>query len=288
MIIDGKNEALKITDKLKHFIKLYSSPNLAIIRVGNNTASEIYIRYKQQKAKELNINTKLIHLEETVSTKEIISIINELNLDEKVNGIIVQMPLPSHLDRNKIVCSILPQKDVDGFHPENFGKLSLQEDCLVSCTPMGCLHLIRTVIPDISGLDIVVIGRSIIVGRPMSLLLLNNDASVSILHSKSAEIKEYTKKADVIIACTGKAGLITKDMVNSESVIIDVGVTKLENGKIVGDCDFEAMKDYVKAITPSVGGVGPMTIAMLMYNTVKAYSIQHNLADFKEKCGNFL
>ncbi len=283
MIINGITEANIIKDSLHNFVNIQKiEPKLAIIQVGSNPASEIYINFKQQRAEEIGIKTSLTKFENTITTKELISAINSYNNDKSINGIIVQMPLPEHIDKEKIICAVSPEKDVDGFHPENFGKLSLGVDGMISCTPMGCLHLIKTVTKNISGLNAVIIGRSFIVGRPMALLLLNNNADVTILHSHTKDITSYTKNADIIIACAGKQKLITKDMVNPNTIIIDVGVTKTENGKIMGDSDFENLKDYVKAITPPIGGVGPMTIAMLLYNTTKAYCLQNNVAEFAQ------
>ncbi len=289
MIINGTAEAKKIRTRLEGFIKSnHITPTLAIIRIGNDEASGIYIKFKEQYANEIGIKTIITHLDETASTNELIDIINNFNDDISVNGIIVQMPLPNHIDKELIVSAISPIKDVDGFHPENFGKLSLGLNGMVSCTPMGCLHLIKTIIPDISGLNAVVIGRSIIVGKPMSLILLNENATVTTLHSQSNDIATYTKTADIIVACTGYAKLIKKDMVKDGVILIDVGVTRTTDGKIIGDSDFDEIKDKALAITPPIGGVGPMTIAMLLYNTVKAYSKQNNISGFNEKYSKFI
>ncbi len=289
MIINGTSQSQEIRDNLKNFIDSHNIiPKLAIIQIGDNKASGIYIRYKQMRASEIGIETEHLHFDDNASTNDIINAIEKLNEDKVVNGIIVQMPLPSHIEKERIVASILPSKDVDGFHPENFGKLNLGMDCLASCTPMGCMNLIKSITPDISGMNAVIIGRSIIVGRPMATMLLNHNASVSILHSHSKDITSYLENADIVIACAGKAGLVKKGMVKKDAIIIDVGVNRCDDGKIIGDCDFDELKDDVKAITPPIGGVGPMTIAMLLYNTIKAYSNQNNIDDFKTECGTFL
>lgn len=277
MIIDGKSIAEELRQKIKEdILSLPGSkkPGLAVILIGEHPASQIYVRNKEKFAKEVGINSQIIKFDETISEEELKEQIKKLNNDADVHGILVQLPLPKHINQKDIIETIDPIKDVDGFHPINVGNLSSGNDAMVPCTPLGCYYLIKKVIKNLSGLNAVVIGRSNINGKPMTQLLLKENCTVTIVHSKTKNIEEICKKADLIIAAVGKAEMVKSDWVKNDAVIIDVGINRLEiDGKkrIVGDVDFENVKDKVKGITPVPGGVGPMTIACLLENTLKAF-----------------
>ena len=277
-IIDGRKVASSIKEAIKSEIGDFPhSPELAIIMVGNDYASDIYVRNKQKAAAEVGIVSQFHHLDEDISQAELLNIIEKLNNDE-VNGIIVQLPLPEHLDTHRIIDSISPLKDVDGFHPLNTGKLQNNEKpYFIAATPLGIMDLLKKVCPDLSGKNAVIIGASLIVGRPLATLLLNQDCTVSVTHSKTEDISEYTKKADIIVAACGVANLVKSEWIKEGAILIDVGINRLENGKICGDIDFNDVFEKAKAITPVPGGVGPMTIAMLLKNTVEAYKLQHKI-----------
>lgn len=269
-IIDGKKISLEVKEHLKNEISLLNKkPTLVVISVGDDPASKVYVKQKQKCAEYVGIN--YIHLNyDTVTEKDLLLKIDELNSDKNINGIIVQLPLPKYLDSTKIVNAISPKKDVDGLSYINAGKLLNNESCLVSCTPKGIMHLLYNEKVDLEGKNVVVIGRSILVGKPMMNLLINANATVTLCHSKTKELAKITKKADVLIVAIGKKHFIKKDMVKKGSIIIDVGINRVDN-KLYGDVDFDDVYDKAKKITPVPGGVGPMTVVMLMANVLEAY-----------------
>ena len=238
--------------------------------VGDDPASKVYFRNKSRECEDVGIEYEEYLLPAKTTREELLELIEKLNNDERVHGILVQSPLPEGLDANEAFRTILPKKDVDGFHPVNVGKLSLNQDCFVSCTPYGIIKMLEAYNVPIEGANAVIIGRSNIVGKPLAQCLLNKNATVTICHSKTKNLKEITKKADILIAAIGKSKFVTEDMVKENATVIDVGINRNEEGKLVGDTDFENIKEKVSFITPVPGGVGPMTIAMLMYNVVKA------------------
>ena len=273
-IIDGKELAKHIREELKEEVKELKNaeiyPKLAVIMVGNDPASKVYVRNKSRACEDVGIEYEEYLLPSKTTREELLELIEKLNNDERVHGILVQSPLPEGLDANEAFRTILPKKDVDGFHPVNVGKLSLNQDCFVSCTPYGIIKMLEAYNVPIEGANAVIIGRSNIVGKPLAQCLLNKNATVTICHSKTKNLKEITKKADILIAAIGKSKFVTEDMVKENATVIDVGINRNEEGKLVGDTDFENIKEKVSFITPVPGGVGPMTIAMLMYNVVKA------------------
>ena len=276
-IIDGRTIAENIKSELKTRIADFvRAPKLAIVMVGNDYASDIYVRNKQKAAEKIGMVSHFYHLNAEVRETEILKIIEQLNNDKDVNGIIVQLPLPEHLDVHRVINAISPLKDVDGFHPLNTGKLQNNEEpYFVAATPLGIMKLLETIGVDLCGKNAVIIGASLIVGRPLATLLLNKECTVSITHAQTQNIKDYTQKADIIIAACGVANLVKADWIKEGAVLIDVGINRLDNGKICGDIDFEEVKEKAGAITPVPGGVGPMTIAMLLHNTVEAYKLQN-------------
>lgn len=275
-IIDGKKIAAQIRDNLKQKIAtLPSAPQLAIVLVGNDEPSLIYVRNKQKAAAQIGLLSQLYHLDENISEEELLKIIAQLNADSEINGIIVQLPLPKHLNTNRVIKAISPLKDVDGFHPYNTGMLQNNEKpYFVAATPLGVMQLIKSVLPNLNGKNVVLIGASLIVGRPLATLLLNQECTVTITHAQTRNIKELTSKADILVAACGVAKLVKADWIKENAVLIDVGINR-DNGKICGDIDFDDVKEKALAITPVPGGVGPMTIAMLLSNTVDAFLLQH-------------
>lgn len=275
-IIDGKKIAAGIREKLKQKIAaLPSAPQLAIVLVGNDEPSLIYVRNKQKAAAQIGLLSQLHHLDENISEEELLKIIAQLNADSEINGIIVQLPLPKHLNTNRIINAISPLKDVDGFHPYNTGMLQNNEKpYFIAATPLGVMQLIKSVSPNLSGKNVVLIGASLIVGRPLATLLLNQECTVSITHAQTRKIKELTSKADILVAACGVAKLVKADWIKENAILIDVGINR-KNGKLCGDIDFEDVKEKALAITQVPGGVGPMTIAMLLSNTVDAYLLHH-------------
>lgn len=252
-------------------------PKLVVILVGNNQASVSYVTGKEKACKEVGMESVLLRLPETVSEEELLSHIETLNQDNTVDGILVQLPLPKGIDEHKVLLQISPDKDVDGFHPYNIGKMLLQEDTFISCTPKGIIRILESIgYDDLSGKRAVVIGRSNIVGKPVAQLLMNKNATVTVCHSRTENIKEITSQADILIASVGKARLVKKDWVKQGAVVIDVGINRDENNKMCGDVDFDDVLDKVSYITPVPKGVGPMTIAMLMENTVESYNNREN------------
>ena len=276
-IISGKLISEEIENELKAQIAEFArAPELAIIMVGNDYASDIYVKNKQKAASKIGIISHFHHFDEDISEEELLNIIEQLNNDKEVNGIIVQLPLPEGFNTHRIINAISPLKDVDGFHPMNTGKLQNNDKpYFVAATPLGIMRLLNTVCDDLSGKNAVIIGASLIVGRPLATLLLNQGCTVSVTHSETRNITDYTKNADIIVAACGVAKLVKADWIKDGAILIDVGINRLENGKICGDIDFEATKEKAEAITPVPGGVGPMTIAMLLYNRVQAYKLQN-------------
>lgn len=274
-IIDGTTASLTLKKKIANEIKQKNlTPCLAVIQVGDNKASDIYVRNKNKACDMVGIKFINIKLPDTISEDLIISEIERLNLDDSVNGILVQLPLPPCFDEGRIINAISPVKDVDGLTYPNVGNLVLENECLVSCTPMGVMELLDMYNVSLKGKNACIVGRSNLVGKPLIQLLLARDATVSICHSKSLDIKSYTKMADVLIVAAGHPNLITKDMVKEGAVVIDVGINK-ENDSLVGDASFDEVRKKASLITPVPGGVGPMTVASLLKNVVKAYKFQN-------------
>ena len=278
MIIDGKKIAENLRETLKKQIEQIPSnqpkPGLTVILIGEDPASQIYVRNKEKFANEIGINSKILRFDSSITEEALTKEIHKLNQDREVHGILVQLPLPKHINSKNIINQIEPSKDVDGFHPINVGNLSSGNDALVPCTPYGCYLLLKEVISDFNGLNAVVIGRSNINGKPMTQLLLKENCTVTITHSKTKNLKNICQGADILVASVGIAKLVKQDWIKYDCVVIDVGINRIEeNGskKLVGDVDFENVKDKVKAITPVPGGVGPMTISCLLQNTLKAY-----------------
>ena len=273
-IIDGKELAKNIRLKLKdEVIELKNAdikPKLAVIMVGDDKASKVYVRNKSKACEEVGIEYEEHILPASTKMEELLELIEKLNNDTTIHGILVQSPLPEGLDANVAFRTISPKKDVDGFNPINVGKLSLNQDCFVSCTPFGIIKILESYNIPIEGAHAVIIGRSNIVGKPLAKCLLNKNATVTVCHSKTKNLKEITKQADILIAAIGKPKFVTEDMVKEGATVIDVGINRMDDGKLLGYTDFENIKDKVSYITPVPGGVGPMTIAMLMHNVVKA------------------
>ena len=275
MIIDGKKTAAELREELKKkIIKLKSSlnavPGLTVILVGEDPASKIYVKNKEKFAKEVGINSEVIRYPEKVEENVVLNKIKELNKDKKISGILVQLPLPKHIDKKKVIETILPNKDVDGFHPVNVGNLSSGYDSNIPCTPLGCYLLLKKVEKNLNGKHAVIIGRSNLNGKPMAQLLLRENCTVTVTHSKTKDLKAECNRADIIVAAVGKAKLVKSDWVKKGAIVIDVGINKTDSG-IVGDVDFEEVSKVAKAITPVPGGVGPMTIACLLNNTIECF-----------------
>lgn len=277
-IIDGKLVSQKIKDTLKTEVTTLKVnkkriPKLVVLLIGDNPASMTYVKNKEKACSYIGIESEIIKKKNS-TTEELLEIISNLNEDKSVDGILVQLPLPKNIDENKVLNSISPEKDVDGFHPINIAKLFLGETGFLPCTPSGIIELLNSISYDLTGKEVVVIGRSNIVGKPMSLLCLQKNATVTIAHSKSKNLKEICKRADVLISAIGKANFITDEFVKENAVVIDVGINRNSEYKLCGDVDFTKVYDKVSAITPVPGGVGPMTIAMLMKNTLTSYKIR--------------
>lgn len=274
-ILDGKKLSLILQEDLKEKInKLSNSPNLTVVIVGEDKASKIYVKNKEKIAKKMGIDTDTIYLNSETTTDELLSIIERLNKDKSVNGILVQLPLPKHIDENLVLEKISPMKDVDGFHPQNLGKLMINNASMIPCTPLGIIKLLDFYNIDLEGKNVVILGRSNIVGKPMLHLLLQKNATVTITHSYTKNLKDITKKADILIVAIGKSNFITKEYIKDNAIIVDVGINRVDN-KIMGDVDFNSVKDKVSFITPVPGGVGPLTITMLMNQTYIAYLNQN-------------
>ena len=277
-IIDGK----KIAEELKSAIALEvsglnSKPGLAVILVGDNAASKVYVNNKEKGCQEVGFNSVKINRDENTSEKELLQLIQDLNNNETIDGILVQLPLPNHIDTKKVIEAIDPIKDVDGFHKENMGRLLQNNPTLRPCTPRGVMTMLEKSNINPSGLDAVVIGASNIVGRPMAIELLNAGATVTICHSRTQDLPDKVKSADIVVAAVGIPRFVQADWLKKASIVIDVGINRLETGELVGDVDFDQAKDVVSAITPVPGGVGPMTIATLLQNTLLAHKYRNKL-----------
>ena len=272
-LIDGKLISAQIKDELKAEVAQMKekgiTPCLAVIQVGNDPASSVYVNNKKKACAYIGIESLSYELEETVSQDALLKLISELNNNEKVNGILVQLPLPRHIDENAVIEAITPSKDVDGFHPETVGNMCIGTRGFLPCTPAGVIQLLKRSNIEIEGKECVIIGRSNIVGKPMAMLLLRENGTVTITHSRTKDLKEVTKRADILVVAIGKPKFVTKDFVKEGAVVIDVGIHRNEDNKLCGDVDFDDVVEKVSAITPVPGGVGPMTIAMLMNNCVE-------------------
>ena len=277
IIIDGKKISTEIKDECKEKVALYKEKGIeicmAVIQVGSDTASSVYVNNKKKACEYIGIKSLSYHMEENTTEEELLDLIDKLNKDDNVRGILVQLPLPKTISEDKVLMAISPAKDVDGFHPMNVGNLCIGRKGFLSCTPAGVIELLKRYNIDIAGKECVVVGRSNIVGKPMSILLLRENGTVTITHSKTKDLKEVCKRADILIAALGKPKFITEEYVKEGAVVIDVGIHRNENNKLCGDVDFDAVAPKCSAITPVPGGVGPMTIAMLMKNCVDSVEI---------------
>jgi len=278
-IIDGKLVGSVLREQIKEEVSTlakahHKKPNLTVLIVGENPASQAYVNSKKKAAEEVGFHGETIELPEDTTQEQLLKKIDELNKDKDVNGILVQLPLPKHIDENKVINAIAVEKDVDGFHPQQVGALSIGLESLEPCTPAGMIQLLKYYKIPIEGQNVVVIGRSNIVGKPIAQLLLKEHATVTITHSRTKNLKEITKQADIIVVALGKAGFLTGDMVKEGVVVLDVGINRVD-GKIVGDVDFASVEPKASYITPVPGGVGPMTITMLLFNTLKAFKLQN-------------
>jgi methylenetetrahydrofolate dehydrogenase (NADP+) / methenyltetrahydrofolate cyclohydrolase len=273
-IIDGVAIGKEIREEIKARVTALKeqgcTPGLAVILVGENQASHTYVRNKQKSSIEVGMKSELVNLPASVTEEELLGHINKLNHDDSIHGILVQLPLPDHIDENRIILAIDPKKDVDGFHPVNVGKMIIGQRSFLSCTPYGIIKLLERTNTPIKGKHAVIVGRSNIVGKPMGQLLLQRDATVTYCHSRTVDLASYTNQADILIVAIGRTKFIGKEHVKEGAVVIDVGMNRDENGKLCGDVDFEMVKDKASAITPVPGGVGPMTITMLLKNTLQS------------------
>ena len=281
MIIDGKQISQSIKDELKLEVAQLEAqygrrPRLEVIIVGDNPASRSYVRGKIKATEYCGFDGELIELPESVSESDLLAEIARLNQDERVDGILVQLPLPKHIDEQKVIDAISPAKDVDGFHPENVARLWLNEPCILPCTPKGIIVLLERAGVELSGKRAVVIGRSNIVGKPVAKLLLDRNCTVTIAHSRTQDLPALCREADIVVAAIGRAKMITADYIKPGAAVIDVGINRTADGHLVGDVDFEAVKDIAGYITPVPGGVGPMTITMLMRNTIECFQNRHS------------
>ena len=280
-IINGKEVSAKVKAEVKAEAQILKEKGieigLAVVIVGNNPASRVYVNSKKKACEEVGFNSYEYALSEETTQEELLSLVDKLNNDDKVNGILVQLPLPKQINENAVINAITPDKDVDAFHPYNVGKIMIGEYSFLPCTPAGVMELIASTGVSISGKDCVVIGRSNIVGKPMAMLLLHQSGTVTICHSKTKNLAEICKKADILVAAVGRANFVTADMVKDGAVVIDVGMNRLDNGKLCGDVDYEAVLEKVGYITPVPGGVGPMTIAMLMKNTLTSAKVKNRI-----------
>ncbi len=273
VVIDGKQVAqsyrLKLKEEVARLKEQRIQPKLTVILIGEDPASQSYVRGKEKAAQEIGMDSDLIRLPEETKESELLHLIDRLNADASIHGILVQLPLPKHIDESKVIFAISPEKDVDGFHPVSVGKMMIGEPTFLPCTPNGILHLVKEMNVPIAGRHVVVVGRSQIVGKPVGMLFLNESATVTYCHSKTADLGAMTRLADILIVAVGVPKLITADMVKPDAVVIDVGVNRVD-GKLVGDVEFKAVKEVASMITPVPGGVGPMTITMLLHNTIEA------------------
>lgn len=274
-ILDGKEvKRIKLEELKNEVLKLDRPLGLTVIQVGDDSASNIYVKQKSKMANNLEFNFNHIKLEENVTEEEVLKIINSLNRDNCVDGILVQMPLPEHLNSRVIQNAISPLKDVDGLTDINMGMLVHKKNCLIPCTPLGVMELLKYYNIDVAGKNVVIVGRSDLVGRPMAEVMINSDATVTLCHSKTNNLKDITKNADILVVAVGKAKLITSDMVKDGVVVVDVGINRLEDGSLCGDVDFDGVSSKCSYITPVPGGVGQMTVLELGYNTYKAYLLR--------------
>lgn len=276
MIISGKEISVKIKDQLKEEVSKIKEtyprlPKLVVILVGDNQASQTYVRNKERGCQYIGIESEILRHDASFSEIELLQEINDLNNDDTVDGILVQLPLPQHINEEKVLDAIVPSKDVDGFHPENVAKLFLGQHSLVPCTPKGMMVLLEEINYDMAGKEVVIVGRSNIVGKPVALLCLQKNATVTIAHSQTKDLKAVCSRADVLIAAIGKPKFFNHEYVKDGAVVLDVGINRDGNNKLCGDVDFDDVKDKVSAITPVPGGIGPMTITMLMKNTIEAF-----------------
>lgn len=280
-ILDGKQIAKEYRQRLKNQVNELKehgfTPKLSVILVGNDGASQSYVKSKKKAAEKIGMISEIVHLDESTSEEEVLSELNRLNNDDTVSGILVQVPLPKQVSEQKVLETINPNKDVDGFHPINIGKLYIDEQTFVPCTPLGIMEILKHADINLEGKNAVVIGRSHIVGQPVSKLLLQANATVTILHSRTKNMNAHLKQADVIVSAVGQPGLVTKENVKEGAVIIDVGNTPDENGKLKGDVAFDEVKEIASAITPVPGGVGPLTITMVLNNTLLAEKLRRGL-----------
>lgn len=281
-IIDGKAVSQSVKDRIKEEVTALKAehgvvPGLAVIIVGDNPASRIYVNNKKKACEYVGFDSYEYALPEETTETELLELIKKLNNDEKIDGILCQLPLPKHIDENVIINNIAPNKDVDAFHPVNVGKIMIGDYSFLPCTPAGVMELIASTGVDIKGKECVVVGRSNIVGKPMSMLLLHKSGTVTICHSKTKDLKAECKRADILVAAVGVPNLIKGNMIKEGAVVIDVGMNRLENGKLCGDVEFESASKAAGYITPVPGGVGPMTIAMLMQNTLTAAKVNRNI-----------
>lgn len=271
IIIDGKKISAQVKDECKDRVKKENlDVTLAVIQVGNDPASTVYVGNKKKACEYIGIRSLAYELPEETTEKELLELVDKLNRDEAVHGILVQLPLPPHMDEDKVIRAISPKKDVDGFHPQSVGALSIGQPGFVSCTPAGIIQLLKRSGVEMDGKECVIIGRSNIVGKPMALLMIRENSTVTVCHSHTKNLKEVTKRADILIVAIGKPKFITREYVKEGAVVIDVGIHRNENNKLCGDVDFDDVEPVVSAITPVPGGVGPMTIAMLMNNCIEA------------------
>ena len=272
-IIDGRRVSKNIKDSIKEEVLALKQNNievgLAVVLVGNDSASMVYVSRKNKTCRNLGINSYEYMLPEDTTQQELLDLIQELNNNDKVDGILVQLPLPKHIDERAVLSTISPKKDVDAFHPENVGKIVRGDGKILPCTPAGIITLLKEYDIQVEGKECVVVGRSNIVGKPISLLLLNQNGTVTICHSKTKDLAQITKRADILVVATGKPNMITKDYVKKGAVVIDVGVNRMQDGSLCGDVDYKDVEDIASFITPVPGGVGPMTIAMLMKNVLE-------------------
>lgn len=275
-IIDGKKISAQVKDECRERVAAEGlDMTLAVIQVGNDPASAVYVGNKKKACEYTGMHSLSYELPEETTEEELLALVEKLNQDEKVHGILVQLPLPRHIDEDKVIETISPKKDVDGFHPQSVGALSIGQPGFVSCTPAGVIQLLKRSGVEMDGRECVIVGRSNIVGKPMAMLMLRENATVTVCHSHTKDLKEVTKRADILIVAIGKPKFITREYVKEGAVVIDVGIHRGENNKLCGDVDFDDVEPVVSAITPVPGGVGPMTIAMLMNNCVEAKGIQN-------------
>ncbi|MEW6621659.1 MAG: bifunctional methylenetetrahydrofolate dehydrogenase/methenyltetrahydrofolate cyclohydrolase FolD [Bacillota bacterium] len=273
-VIDGKALGQKLREKMKSEVEELKSkgiqPGLAVVLVGEDPASKVYVNSKHKSCIEIGMYSEVHRLAEDTSQEELLELIEKLNTDNKIHGILVQLPLPKHINEKAVIDSIASAKDVDGFGPENVGNLVIGDDCFYPCTPYGCMVMLEEIGFDLKGKKAVVVGRSNIVGKPIAMMLLAKHATVTICHSRTKDLAEEVKQGDVVVAAVGKPEMITGDMIKEGAVVIDVGINRLDNGKLVGDVHYESAKEKASWITPVPGGVGPMTITMLLQNTLEA------------------